>query len=293
MDPPVLEYMESRIGFPLLEHTIFMDRLLSVLEAPVSIYDPALIANPENEIQVFFERERRHDISEILQGIGITSSVKLVRLPLVIEESLLGILWLWGEGASRSDLPILSLFAKQVSTSLERARLFQEVQNLAITDPLTGLHNRRSLYELGKIEFARADRFHRPYSCLMLDIDHFKQINDSHGHHAGDLVLQEFARLCRKSVRDIDLVGRYGGEELLILMPETSIERAINVAERLRLNVAGYPIPSAGAEITITASIGVAARDENTPDLETLIARADQAMYIAKHRGRNRVAVSK
>jgi diguanylate cyclase (GGDEF)-like protein len=106
-------------------------------------------------------------------------------------------------------------------------------------------------------------------------------------------VLQEFARLCRKSVRDIDLVGRYGGEELLILMPETSIERAINVAERLRLNVAGYPIPSAGAEITITASIGVAARDENTPDLETLIARADQAMYIAKHRGRNRVAVSK
>jgi two-component system cell cycle response regulator len=128
---------------------------------------------------------------------------------------------------------------------------------------------------------------------MMLDIDHFKQINDNYGHPIGDQVLQEFAARFKNSVRAVDLIGRYGGEEMIILMPETEREIALQVAERLRSSIEEAPIQISNGAINLTVSIGVAAKDEYTTDLETLIARADQAMYIAKHKGRNRVAMSK
>jgi len=293
MEPKVLERMEAGIGFPLVQHVIPMDKLNSIWGETENLRDPAVIVRPENEIQVLFDHIQTEGIREILQGIGVTSAIKPLRLPLVFEDNLLGILWVWGSGISPSDLPIMSIFAKQIGTSLERARLFQEVQSLALTDPLTGMHNRRSLFELGKIEFSRASRFHRPFCCLMLDLDHFKQINDTHGHQTGDMVLQEFAKRCKDSVREIDLVGRYGGEEFVILLPETEFETAIKVAERIRQAICETPFAIVESALNITTSIGVSTKDENTPDLDTLIARADQAMYIAKHKGRNRVAVSK
>src|SRR4030095_15908846 len=138
---------------------------------------------------------------------------------------------------TKADLPIMSIFAKQIGVSLERARLFQEVQSLALTDPLTGLQNRRSLFELGRIEFSRARRMNRPFCFMMLDVDHFKLINDHYGHPIGDQVLQEFATRCKNSVRAVDLIGRYGGEELIILLPETDSETALLVAERLRVSI--------------------------------------------------------
>lgn len=293
MESKVLERMEADIGFPLVQHVIPMDRLNSIVGETENLHDPVVIVSPENEIQVLFDHIQTEGIREILQGIGITSTIKLLRLPLVFEDNLLGILWAWGSGIFPSDLPIMSIFAKQIGTSLERARLFQEVQSLALTDPLTGLHNRRSLFELGKIEFSRAHRFHRPFCCLMLDLDHFKQINDTHGHQTGDMVLQEFAKRCKDSVREIDLIGRYGGEEVLILLPETEIETAVRMAERIRSAICSNPFSIANMNLNITASIGVSTKDDNTPALDTLVARADQAMYIAKHKGRNCVAVSK
>jgi diguanylate cyclase (GGDEF)-like protein len=211
----------------------------------------------------------------------------------MLEEHLLGYLWLWGNRLSAADLPVLSIFAKQIGLSLERARLFQEVQELALTDPLTNLLNRRSLFELGRIEFLRSRRGDRPFSGAMLDLDHFKRINDTYGHPTGDRVLQEIARRCKELVREIDLLGRYGGEELILLMPETPLVIATKVAERLRQQIQDVTVPLGEINESITISVGVATKDEYTPDLETLIARADQAMYIAKHRGRNRVAVSK
>jgi diguanylate cyclase (GGDEF)-like protein len=186
----------------------------------------------------------------------------------------------------------MGIFGKQIGISMERARLFQEVQSLALTDPLTGLQNRRSLFELGKIEFSRAKRMKRPFSCMMLDLDHFKLINDNHGHQTGDEVLQEFAARCAHCVRDIDMVARYGGEELIILLPETDRETAVQVAERLRTTIASRPIQTSSGDMNITVSIGVATKDENTLSMESLIARADQAMYNAKHRGRDRVMIS-
>jgi diguanylate cyclase (GGDEF)-like protein len=233
------------------------------------------------------------EVIKLLHEIGVGPKMEPLRLPLTFEENLLGVLWIWGKGLTKADLPIMSIFAKQIGVSLERARLFQEVQSLALTDPLTGLQNRRSLFELGRVEFARAQRMQRSFCCMMLDMDHFKRINDEYGHLIGDQVLQEFAKRCECSVREMDLVGRYGGEEIMILMPETDRETSMQVAERLRTTIASTPIQVFNKEILVTVSIGVATQDENTTDLETLIARADQALYIAKHKGRNRVAMSK
>jgi diguanylate cyclase (GGDEF)-like protein len=187
----------------------------------------------------------------------------------------------------------MSTFAQQVASALNRTHLFQEVQSLALTDPLTGLQNRRSLFDLGRIELARSQRMGRPFCCLMLDLDHFKKFNDQYGHLIGDLVLQEFAQRSKSAVREIDLIGRYGGEELVVLLPETDSDTAMQVAERLRRSVEQPSIKISDRELHITVSIGASRKDENTPTLETLIARADQAMYIAKYRGRNQVAMSK
>jgi diguanylate cyclase (GGDEF)-like protein len=167
------------------------------------------------------------------------------------------------------------------------------VQSLALIDPLTGLQNRRSLFELGRIEFTRSYRMNRPFCCMLLDLDHFKQVNDNYGHPVGDQVLQKFAELCKSSVRAVDLIGRYGGEEFVILLPETDLDTALHVAERLRASIEKMPIRVSAQELSITVSVGVATKDENTMDLQTLIARADQAMYVAKYRGRNQVATSK
>lgn len=288
MSPEFLEIVEKGLEYPLIKYAFSRERLR--LE---NILYPTALSNVEDEIEMLFSDTRRQGISEILKQIGLEPGTEPLRLPLLFEENLLGILWVWGKGLTKADLPIMSIFAKQIGVSLERARLFQEVQSLALTDPLTGLHNRRSLFELGRVEFARAQRMKQSFCCMMLDLDHFKQINDQYGHLIGDHVLQEFTKRCKNSVREIDLVGRYGGEELIILLPETDRLTSVQVAERLRHSIACMPFQVFDKEISVTVSIGVATQDENTTDLETLIARADQAMYIAKHKGRNRVAMSK
>jgi diguanylate cyclase (GGDEF)-like protein len=288
LEPKLLEIIEKGLGYPLVRYSFSRDRLKLQ-----NIFYPTALPSVEDEIQMLFARTRRQGITEILKQIGVEAGMEPLRLPLTFEENLLGILWIWGRGLTKADLPIMSIFAKQIGVSLERARLFQEVQSLAHTDPLTGLQNRRSLFELGRVEFARAKRMKRPFCCMMLDLDYFKKINDEYGHPVGDQVLQEFARRCKHSVREADLVGRYGGEELIVLLPETDRPTSMQVAERLRTTIAATPIQVFDKEIMVTVSIGVAGEDENTTDLETLIARADQAMYIAKHKGRNRVAMSK
>lgn len=288
LEPGLLEIVENSLGYPLIKYS-FTGNMLK----PEALRHATVLTDPVGEIRMLFARTHRRGVSKLLEEIGVGPAAEPLRLPLTFEENVLGILWVWGAGLTRADLPIMSIFAKQVGISLERARLFQEVQSLALTDPLTGLHNRRSLFELGRLEFSRAHRMDREFSCMMLDLDHFKQINDTHGHPAGDQVLKEFAYRCKSSVREIDLVGRYGGEEVIILLPDTNRKLAMQVAERLRASIAATPINVSSLEIPLTVSIGVATMDEHTLHLETLIARADQAMYIAKHRGRNRIAISK
>ena len=217
-------------------------------------------------------------------------------VPLIVQDTIIGLLSIDSAKLhhfTKDSQNIAREFADQVAIVLKNTRLLEETRMLAIVDPLTGLYNRRGLLELGKIEFGRSNRLARPFSGIMLDLDHFKEVNDSFGHDAGDRVLEEVARRCKKCLREIDLIGRYGGEEFVALLPETDFESSLVVAERLRTAISATPIQITDVFVlNITASLGVAHKDENTPNLETLIARADQAMYIAKHRGRDRVARS-
>ena len=291
LEPRLLEIVETELGHPLAKYSFPREQISSTVHAD-ELLRPAIILNPEQEIKSLFTQVDPAVIQSTLRRVGVPEGVGPMRLPLVFEKNLIGFLWVWGKELSRSDLPIMSIFAKQLGISLERSRLFQEVQSLALTDPLTDLQNRRSVFELGRIEFSRAQRMDRPFCCMMIDLDHFKKINDNYGHQVGDQVLQEFAKRCLHSVREVDLVGRYGGEEFIVLMPETARDMAVQVAERLRSTVTEKPFRTEDGEIKLTISIGVASKDENTLHLETLIARADQALYIAKHKGRNRVAIS-
>jgi diguanylate cyclase (GGDEF)-like protein len=181
----------------------------------------------------------------------------------------------------------------QVGLAITKLLLISRIEQMVITDDLTGLLNRRGLADFGHREVERALRYHRPLSLLMIDIDHFKKVNDSFGHLVGNRVLQALAERCLSAIRDTDIVGRYGGEEFVVLLPENNLSSALEAAERLRTAIAGLRIPSGlGSAIQITASIGAAEIIPGVDDLETLIGLADRAMYTAKQGGRNRVAVN-
>jgi two-component system, cell cycle response regulator len=188
---------------------------------------------------------------------------------------------------------ILARVRTQIRKKRYTERLRDSVQTsieLAITDALTGLHNRRYMetHIAGLVEQALSRG--QPLAVLVLDIDHFKLVNDTHGHDAGDEVLREFALRVRKAIRGIDLACRYGGEEFVVVMPETDLAAATAVAERLRRRIASEPFPiQRGAQgIDVTISIGIAVLGGND-DAASVIKRADQALYRAKRNGRNRV----
>jgi len=169
-----------------------------------------------------------------------------------------------------------------------KARLAQ----LAVQDELTGLYNYRYLHTRLAEEFKRAERYRDPLACAMIDIDHFKSFNDTHGHDVGDIVLAEVADRLRGAVREIDVVARYGGEEFLLVLPSTHFSGALTVADRVWRAVGGVPLRKDGKEFDVTVSVGVAlypSRDVRTKD--QLLKAADKALYQAKEDGRNRICV--
>jgi diguanylate cyclase (GGDEF)-like protein len=171
--------------------------------------------------------------------------------------------------------------------NVELEKLYADMQKLAITDGLTGLYNRRGFFELSQREVERAKRFDRAYSIIILDIDHFKAINDTHGHETGDQVLEKLAGRLSAELRKVDILGRYGGEEFSLLLPETNSAGASIVAERLRCCIADEPIETSQGFLNVTISVGLATLTVNTMTLEELLRRADQALYKAKESGRN------
>jgi diguanylate cyclase (GGDEF)-like protein len=229
--------------------------------------------------------------TKIMRLVGVTRSTSVCNLPLIADGKLVGILWMWAQGLQESDLPALSLFASQVAASLQSANLLAEVRQLARTDYLTEIFNRRYFFELAEKEFTRSLRYHHPLSAIILDIDHFKQFNDRYGHIIGDQVLKGVARLLGSALREVDILGRYGGEEFSILLPETDLKAARFIAERIIQQVADKPIQTEAGELSVQLSIGVAAYGSEMPSLHDLVNCADQAMYLAKDAGRNRVAV--
>ena len=226
--------------------------------------------------------------------------VTVAMIPLIFRGNLIGSINLGSDDAQRftrdhasdflAHLGVIGSFC--IENGLNRARLLRS----GFTDVLTGWHNRRYLQVRLKEELARACRDGSNLVCLMLDIDHFKQVNDTWGHAAGDAVLQELAQRVEAQVRASDVAARYGGEEFVVLLPNTDDEAGARLAERIRAAVSATPVElPGGGSVRITASIGIAgiAPDKDETDLKTigdsLIARADVALYSAKTAGRNKV----
>jgi diguanylate cyclase (GGDEF)-like protein/PAS domain S-box-containing protein len=174
----------------------------------------------------------------------------------------------------------------------ERKKMENELERQARIDMLTGLNNRRHFFELAERELARAKRHGEPLSALMLDADHFKLFNDNYGHHIGDMVLQKLSEVCAQVLRENDILGRIGGEEFAILLPETDGSQALDAAERLRQAVANAEVQFAPDElIRFTVSIGVTSLVATDAKVDTLLKRSDEALYEAKNAGRNLVRV--
>jgi diguanylate cyclase (GGDEF)-like protein len=177
-----------------------------------------------------------------------------------------------------------------LQAALLRAR--DELQSVADHDTLTGLWNRRAILDLLRGEISRRKRTIDALGVIMADIDHFKKINDTYGHLVGDAVLQEVTRRLAASLRQYDAVGRYGGEEFLIVLPACNAPNLLISAERLRRSIADQPVETSAGQIPVTLSLGLASLEQGekeTPDCETLLRHADEALYAAKARGRNRV----
>ena len=191
---------------------------------------------------------------------------------------------IWDEGQGR-----VARLLGGVQDITERKRLEAELRTLAITDSLTDVLNRRYFLQLVDHEVERSKRYDKPLSILMLDIDHFKLINDTHGHDAGDRVLLALTGLVRSLLRRADIFGRLGGEEFAILLPETDTLGAIQMAERLRRALTDLDVSAESGPISVTVSIGVARLDKDVTSVDTLLKNADRALYAAKRKGRNRV----
>jgi diguanylate cyclase (GGDEF)-like protein len=165
-------------------------------------------------------------------------------------------------------------------------------ERLAQQDPLTGLNNRRAFYDRTRSLWSQATRHGHHTAVMLLDIDLFKQINDIHGHAHGDEVLKAMANILKQAIRQGDVLARWGGEEFIVFLPETSLHEAVALAERLRAAIAGMRIPHATGVSTVTASFGVAQKDRGHSTLDALIASADECLYQSKQQGRNRVTAS-
>jgi GGDEF domain-containing protein len=239
-------------------------------------------------------------------------------IPVMIGKKCIGVLGFAriksGMPFKQEDILAATQFADIAALAMENSRLYREVAALATTDELTGVHNRRNLMELGNREVKRSRRYERPLAILMLDVDHFKQVNDTWGHAAGDVVLRGIAQHCVDQLRDTDALGRYGlkdededvgniiarfgGEEFAILLPETNLDQAVLVAERIRSSVERmlFKVPGASGQpeaalLQVTVSIGASVLQTEMDSMLDLLNQADKALYDAKAMGRNRVCM--
>jgi diguanylate cyclase (GGDEF)-like protein len=232
----------------------------------------------------------QHPLARQIPGTSYVQE-SLLLVPLVATEHKLGIINCWRLGSdqfSASELEAASLFAHVAASAWRNAQLYGELVNAAMTDPLTGLYNSRWLRDAGERDIARAARDGKALSLLLVDLDHFKAVNDSSGHAIGDVVLQRVAAQLRTTVRGADAVVRLGGEEFVVLLNECSADGAWVAAEAVRLAVRDVVMPDGGILEGLTASIGIATYPGHGATLDQLLGAADRAMYSAKHEGRDR-----
>ncbi len=223
------------------------------------------------------------------------NTLSIIAVPLKLKGRIFGMISTQSYDAyaySAEDQELLEVLAAHAAAAIENARLFSHTQELAATDAVTRLYNRHRFFELAEREFKRARRYHRPLTVLMVDIDDFKVINDTYGHSVGDETLFHISRSIHKELRETDILGRYGGDEFIVMLSETGIEQAQGIADRLCQQLRYIKIKgSTKSKPEITASIGIAGLDAAHDRFPNLLNHADQALYAAKAAGRNQAKV--
>ncbi len=218
-----------------------------------------------------------------------------VSIPLMIENEIIGVLNLNDNEKgfyNVGDLDFSLNVSEFVAISISNALLFEQVEKLSVTDGLTGLDNHQQMQNFLKNEVIRCRRYDSPLSVIMMDIDHFKQVNDNYGHQKGDDILLEFATTMKKFCRSNDVAARYGGEEFFLILPETKVKGAFHIAERIREEMAQQTFKHKGTNFNVTVSCGIAEYDAKLmKDAADIIKVADLALYQAKHGGRNQTVI--
>jgi diguanylate cyclase (GGDEF)-like protein len=222
------------------------------------------------------------------------SGANFLDIPMVSRGKLMGIMRVTSEKAgvpSEKDLHLLIIFANSAAVAIDNSLLHKKTEELTITDELTELFNYRYFRNKLVDELRRADRYRQRFSLLMMDLDHFKNINDLHGHQTGNIVLREVSGIIKLCVRDVDIVARYGGEEFVVILPQTGDQDALTIAERIRAAVekAFFSNSQGQRDIQITISIGVASYPNGVHTADALLEKVDKALYQAKNSGRNKV----
>ena len=233
-----------------------------------------------------------------LQPMVMAPRAKLqshLTLPLAVDGEVIGCISVNSDQPSAfdaQDLQFFSVIGCQMAATLQHLRRFSSVKSMATYDALTGLYNRRYFEERLKVETQRSFAYRIPLSLIMVDIDHFKKVNDTLGHPEGDMILRQIASLLTASVRKNDIVARYGGEEFILILPEAGIEASSMIAERIRLSVESALFDVGKAQSHVTVSLGISSFPVHQASSDgELIKMADQALYEAKRKGRNRVCV--
>lgn len=228
-------------------------------------------------------------------GVANKEKIAYFDVPIRFINKLGGLIILARSASERIDSKEVDFFktvVKQAYIIIQNSWLYNKVKKLAITDSLTGIYNHGFLYECLCKEYAKSERYKAPLSFLMLDIDYFKKVNDTYGHPQGDAVLCKLSQILKNNIRVYDTLGRYGGEEFSIILPESKLEDGINLAERIRKKVEQYNFGDVNKVIKCTISIGVSSYPcPDVKNLEDLISRTDKALYNAKAEGRNRVCI--
>jgi diguanylate cyclase (GGDEF)-like protein/PAS domain S-box-containing protein len=285
----------GRIDLPLF----FRDGRFEQVEAREMQKDPGITGEVIRQRKTIYlpdslnpEVKREYMITRL----GGTPVRSYVGVPLILLNQVVGVVSMQNfqpHAYSPEQVRLLETIGTQAAIAVQNARIYDQMKQMAITDTVTQLFTRRHFTQLGRSEVERALRYDRKLSVLMVDIDHFKRINDTFGHTAGDQVLLIVANICRQALRVTDIVGRWGGEEYVIILPEADLEGGALIAERIRRMVAETEIILAEEVVHVTISVGVAAISPSRPTLELLIDNADRALYIAKQSGRDQVQVDK
>lgn len=268
---------ETRLGYPELMTGLSGQVLRSG--------QPVLSLSPDDGLEPRETLEKRRQ----------SDSGSLIIIPLIATTGILGTVTAHNRRMERvftpRDMDLLMTLAHQAAAAIERAQLTDEIKRLANTDTLTSLLCRRECLQLAQRELSHCQRVGQPASIFMLDVDHFKRANDTHGHPIGDAVLRGVGEQCLALQRPYDIFGRYGGDEFFAFFPETTVQVALQIAGRISERIASLRFATDSAPISVTLSVGIAISSATDDTLEMLIMHADQALYRAKQTGRNRVTI--